>query len=98
MAKFKRKHEDVMHIYNESFKKEKVEYEKSWMDIFTKSVGVTGKAIFCIVIAIYALVLVMVFANFADIKEKVNPDVNKYLKDHYNCNFKFLEENIDEKR
>jgi len=96
MAKFKRLHEDVMDIYDENFKKEKVQYKKSFMDIFTKSIGIIGKTILYAVITIYSLVLIWTFLSFETIKEKTNQDVGKYLKKQYNCRFVVEPENIDE--
>ena len=97
MAKFKRKHEDVMEIYEESFKREKIEYKKTLMDIFTKSIGITGKTIMIIVITIYILVLIGVFLSFETTKEQTNQDVGKYLEKQYDCNFVITPKNVDEK-
>lgn len=97
MAKYRRKHEDIMHIYEESFKREKVEYKKDFIDKFTISLGITGKTIMWIVIILYMLVIIGVFLSFENINQQMNQDVGKYLKKQYNCNFVIIEKDIDEK-
>ena len=97
MAKFKRLHEDIINVYDESFKREEVEYEKDFMDRFAQIAGIILKIIIGFITLIYGLFLIYVFGNFATIKEKTNQDVGKYLKKQYNCTFVVEPENIDEK-
>ena len=97
MAKFKRLHEDIMDVYDESFKREEVEYQKDFMDRFAQITGIIVKIILGFVILVYGLVLVYVFGNFAIIKEQTNQDVGKYLEKQYDCDFVVSEKSVDEK-
>ena len=97
MAKFKRLHEDVMDVYDESFKREEVEYEKDFMDRFAQTLGIILKIILGFITLIYGLFLIYTFGNFASIKEQTNQDVGKYLEKQYNCTFVVTPKNIDEK-
>lgn len=97
MAKFKRLHEDIMDVYDESFKREEVEYEKDFMDKFAQVTGIIAKIIIGFIILVYGLFLVYVFGNFAIIKEETNPDVGKYLEKQYDCTFVVTPRNVDEK-
>jgi len=97
MAKFKRLHEDIMDVYDESFEREEVEFEKDFMDRFAKVAGIIAKIIIGFIILVYGIFFVYVFGNFATIKEQTNPDVGRYLKKQYNCNFVIKPKNVDEK-
>lgn len=97
MSKFKRLHEDIIDVYNESFKKEEVEYEKDFMDRFAQITGITLKIIIGFITLIYGVFLIYAFGMYADVKEKTNQDVGKYLEKQYGCTFVVKPKNIDEK-
>lgn len=97
MAKFKRLHEDVMNVYDESFKREETEYEKDLMDRFAQITGIILKIVIGFVTLIYGFFLVYAFGKFAVVKEQTNQDVGKYLEKKYDCIFVVTPKNIDKK-
>ena len=74
MAKFKRLHEDIMDNYDESFKREEIEYEKDFMDRFAQIAGLILKIAIGFVTLVFGVFLIYAFGNFADVKEKTNQD------------------------
>lgn len=93
----KRKHEDVLHVYEEDFKVTKTEKKKNWIDKICIVAEKIGISIRNLGIAIIVLTFIGVVAWWASMGESRNPSVKKTLKDRYGQSFVIVSKNVDEK-
>lgn len=93
----KRKHEDVLHVYEEEFKVTKTEKKKNWIDKICVIAEKIGISIRNLGIAIIALTFIGVIAWWASMGERRNPSVEKTLKDRYGQSFVIVSKDVDEK-
>ena len=93
----KRKHEQVLHVYDENFKYTKTEKKENWIDKICRLAERIGVSIRNIGIAIIVLAFIGVTAWWASMGESRNPSVKKTLKDRYGQSFVIVSKNVDEK-
>lgn len=93
----KRKHENVLHVYEEDFKVTKTEKKKNWIDKICRIAEKIGISIRNIGIAIIALTFIGVMAWWASMGESRNPSVKRTLKNRYGQSFVIVSKDVDEK-
>ena len=93
----KRRHEDVLHVYDEDFKSTKKEKKKNWIDRICRVAERIVVSIRNIGIAVIGLIFIGVVAWWASMGESTNPSVKKALKNRYGQSFVIVSKNVDEK-
>lgn len=93
----KRKHENVLQVYDEDFKSTKKEKKKNWIDkicLVTEKIGISIRNLSVLFLA---LAFIGVVAWWASMGESGNPSVKKALKNRYGQSFVIVSKNVDEK-
>lgn len=96
-VKFRRKHENVISMYENDFEKDNPKKKKNLIDIINNAMNKTIVSIKMLGIILFIIIIISIFLWYKSIGERLNPNVKDTLESMYNQSFIIEDKQTDKK-